>query len=361
MDLVTESPVSRRLVPRADEEILPGLLGQPIDIDLSLASGIVELMPMYPRRSLSAAIEFINSCKELGIQTFMIRMVHGGYQSTVSFEACMGRVAEQQSALQQLRAAHQDVSLVIDPFGLALGQGDQWGVVKHGGPSLHATKRLWQNAVQAYFEAGADWVLTLGRFPDEVLVAKETLRDLGSETKVCCFSTNMETVEAYSYLAGEGEMVDSGQKILPGNVREMLVWALADIACGADMIIIKPCSNTYVMTELMHLCADSAARGAFLEQQTITNMLGVLEGNSFEVFEATQTGLGHDAQLDCLFGTYAISGHYQAKMDLRESRGNSFALDAVKEGHLGILSAAALRQQGVTVFDRTSHWLSGQL
>jgi len=269
--------VTRRLSEESEVELNPLQFGQPVDIELALETGERALsnMPGYPRRSVDAALAYIHYCFGIGLRKFLVRIVDGGDQARdTSFSACLKRLERQCAVLQLLRDAFPDAWFYIDPFGLALGEDDQWGTTSGKGEiSLALTERMFTQAVQGYANAGASYILTLGRFPKEVLVARRTLDHMGASTKICCFSTNTETTQAYAYLSQQSTYHDSQQKVLPQNVGEMILWGLIDIACGANQIIIKPSDNLHVLLRLMQLAHCPKTRKHFFEHPDIELLL----------------------------------------------------------------------------------------
>jgi delta-aminolevulinic acid dehydratase/porphobilinogen synthase len=217
--------VTRRISVESEVELEPRQFAQPVDIELSLAHGVRDLpnMPGYPRRSVDAAMRYIHECTEVGMRQFLIRIVDGGDQAKdTSFGACLRRLDRQASVISMMRAAFPEHVFYIDPFGLALGRDDQWGATDgDGNLSLPLTERMFTQAVEGYAGAGASYVLTLGRFPSEVALANDVINHLQSQLRICTFSTNTETTQAYAYLTQQESYRDSEQKVLPQNFTEM--------------------------------------------------------------------------------------------------------------------------------------------
>jgi delta-aminolevulinic acid dehydratase/porphobilinogen synthase len=346
--------VSRRLSDESEVELKPTQFGQPVDIELALEHGERALpnMPGYPRRSVDAALGYIHYCFGIGLRTFLVRIVDGGDQARdTSFSACLKRLERQCKVVQLLRDAFPEALFYIDPFGLALGEDDQWGATTGKGViSLDLTERMFTQAVQGYATAGASYILTLGRFAKEVLVARRTLDHMGSATKICCFSTNTETTQAYAYLSQQSCYHDSQQKVLPQNVGEMILWGLVDIACGANQIIIKPSDNLHVLLVLMQLAQCPKTRKKFFELPTIQDLLRKSEF----VEEVAGKLLAKPEPLVAEWGSYAISGIYAQDMVIRERKGEAFLLTVLFERFVQISSTAAQGAGEVTIFDRNA-------
>jgi delta-aminolevulinic acid dehydratase/porphobilinogen synthase len=328
--------------------------GQPIDIELTLPRGERELanMPGYPRRSLGAALRYLHGCTEIGLSKFLVRIVEGGDQAKdTSFGACLNRLKRQSETIHTLREAFPTVGLYVDPFGLALGADDQWGATNGSGElSLNLTEQMFAQAVESYAKAGASYVLTLGRFPREVEIASEVLTHVGSGVKICTFSTNTETSQAYAYLAQHEAYRDSSQKVLPQNVGEMMLWALVDILSGADQIIIKPSDNFHVLLRLIQLAQCPKSRAKFLDLPQIADLVTQSEFFAAQVEKLRR----HNQPLDAEWGSYAISGVYAQDMVVKERKGEAFLLTLLFERFVSIASTAALCGQSVTIFDRNA-------
>lgn len=350
----TVPSVSRRLSTESEVSLSASMFGQPVDIDLNLVSGESPLtnMPGYPRRSVSGALAYIEQCIGAGIHRFLIRMVEGGDRGTTRFADCMSRIATQARVLQRLRGAFPETELFIDPFGIALGQNDQWGVTTADGTlSKSDTERMWREAAAGYALNGADWVLTLGRFASEVAVAKRVIGETRMKLKVCTFSTNTETTQAYAYLPHEARYKDSGQKVLPQNIAEMLLWCLVDLSAGADMVIIKPSDNYHILMRVIELATCPIVRRAFLEREAVRD----LRGRDPFVDEHLSMLDSADGVFEALWGAYAISGVYAQDMVIQERKGDHFLLTLLFERFVAIASAASLAGQSVVIFDRNAH------
>jgi delta-aminolevulinic acid dehydratase/porphobilinogen synthase len=346
--------VSRRLSTKSEVSLTPSLFGQPVDIELTLSNGQRDLqnMPGYPRRSLNTALEYIYQCQTLSLNKMLIRLVEGGdLAKDTSFSGCMNRLEKQAAALKTLTDAFPDLQFYVDPFGLALGENDQWGVTdKQGTLSVDLTERMFGSAVEAYANSGAAYVLTLGRFPKEVQVARKRINHLGSALKICTFSTNTETSQAYAYLSTQDCYHDSEQKVLPQNVGEMLLWALVDLLTGADMIIIKPSDNFHVLLRLIQLAQCPKSRKKFLALPAISQLV------ASNPFVAQQVSLleKHNEPINAEYGSYAISGVYAQDMVVKERKGNDFYMTLLFERFSSIAATGNLCGEAVTIFDRSA-------
>jgi len=351
----SQARVSRRLSRISEVELRPAMFGQPVDIELALAEGderALPNMPGYPRRSVSAAVKFIECCLPLGLSKFLIRIVEGGDQARdTSLSACMTRMKRQSDAIARLRESCPNATLLIDPFGLGLGMHDQWGATNANGKlCVGLTGEMFGAAVDHYAQAGAAYVLTLGRFPGEVAVAAEAIRLRNSGMLVVTFSTNSENSQAYAYLNTCERFHDSGQKVYPQNVQEMSLWSMCDIVCGASMVGIKPCDSLHVLMHLMQLTQSPDLRESFLNSALVTRLSSCSEF----VTEQMAKLRSKRGSLSVDWATYAISGVYAQDMVVAARKGKAFLLTLLFERFVGIAATAALCGQSVTIFDRNA-------
>jgi delta-aminolevulinic acid dehydratase/porphobilinogen synthase len=348
-------PVTRRLSGVSEVELRPEQFGQPVDIELALAEGAerpLPNMPGYPRRSVSAAVGFIESCLRIGLTKFLIRIVDGGDKCRdTSLSACMTRMKRQGDVIARLRESCPTATLLIDPFGLGLGTDDQWGATDDDGRlSVCLTEQMFAAGVDHYAQAGAAYVLTLGRFPGEVAVAMEAIRRRNSAMEVVTFSTNSEVSQAYAYLDTCDGYRDSGQKVFPQNVIEMALWGLCDITCGASMVGIKPCDYLHVLFHLMQLAQSGELRDKFFGTALVNELVGRSEFVAGQI-EKLRSRRG---PLSVKWATYAISGVYATDMWVAARKGKAFLLTVLFERFAAIATTAALCNQSVTIFDRNA-------
>lgn len=99
-------------------------------------------------------------------------------------------------------------------------------------------------AVERVREGRSLGIVTLGRLPREVEHTRSGIASVDGSTRIHSFSQNSETSTAYVYLPPEHR--DTGQKILPGNLPEMTLWALLDVFQGTHVSVTKPLENFHV-------------------------------------------------------------------------------------------------------------------
>ncbi|WP_339918401.1 hypothetical protein [Photorhabdus noenieputensis] len=130
------------------------------------------------------------------------------------------------------------VKMIVDPFGLALTDNGQWGVRDNNGNfDKEQTYNLLEKVGFILSRNHVHGVVTLGRLPEEVMLTEKGISKAGNYTKIYSFSQNSETSTAYVYLDAVSH--NTGQKIMPGNVKGMDLWALVDIWHGTDVSVIK--------------------------------------------------------------------------------------------------------------------------
>ncbi|GHH83693.1 hypothetical protein [Streptomyces capitiformicae] len=243
------SPDARRRI--SDEplhRITPDRLVQPVDVDLALpdeARAAVDALPGWYSHGRAAAVERIREGRRLGIEEFVVRI------SDSRPGPLQGRLDRQTAATALLvRETPPGTRCTVDPFSLALNPDGSWGIrADTGGIDVPATYALIRDTAAAVATTGAHGIVTLGRLPREVEHTRSGIASVDGSTRVYSFSQNSETSTAYVYLPPEHR--DSGQKILPGNLPEMTLWALLDVFQGTQVSVTKPLENFHVTLDLV--------------------------------------------------------------------------------------------------------------
>jgi porphobilinogen synthase len=348
-------PAARRRISAAAEiSVTPARLAQPIDVDLALPDGGRAASPGLPgwfSLGAAAALDRIRAGHRLGIAEFVLRVAAGA-------DAPLGeRVAAQAAAVRALaREAPAGVRLVVDPFAVALGADGSWGVRDAGGGiDAAGTYALIRDIAAAVAGAGADGIVTLGRLPREVSHTREGIRQAGTAgagTLVHSFSQNSETSTAYVYLPPDHR--DTGQKILPGNLREMTLWALLDAAQGTDVSVTKPLENFHVTLDLVRHADHPDLLDALLDAPE-TRALAAGAPDAAELFAgvlADRAALtARLAALRC-YG-YTVSGSTRALAHLAVADGLPLARARLAETWTNWLATTASRP-GARVIDRNA-------
>lgn len=263
---------SRRIFPESIYKIKTFLLSQVIDINANLDKNEkkpAKGLPGYFTYGWKKATDEMLRISNLGIQYISLRFIshledqHDIDAILYSFETTLSLI---QKEIQEL-----SIKLIVDPFGLALTNDGQWGVFRnHNSFDREKTLRLLQCLSCILSRSNMYGVVTLGRIPEEVKLTKKGILEGGNKTKIFSFSQNSETSTAYVYLDSVGH--DTGQKILPGNVKEMDLWALIDIWHGTDVSVIKPMESYHLMESLGNLVKNESIRNSFLDSKIVSEM-----------------------------------------------------------------------------------------
>ncbi|WP_394661940.1 hypothetical protein [uncultured Pantoea sp.] len=260
---------TRRIVTESAVSVSPGVLSQAIDVSATLdknAKKPARGLPGYFTYGWKSASEAILNAAALGVTTISLRFVSA---VTEEGEKNSGLVQfEQTLSLIQNHIAGHNIHLIVDPFGLALTQDGQWGLKNAQGKFDQArTYQLLEKVGYTLSVNRIHGVVTLGRIPEEVKMTRQGIVAGGGHTRIYSFSQNSETSTAYVYLDSPGH--NTGQKILPGNIAEMDLWALMDIWHGADVSVIKPMESYHLMGSLRYFLNDADARIAFLHSEQV--------------------------------------------------------------------------------------------
>nr|WP_159465533.1 hypothetical protein [Scandinavium goeteborgense] len=260
---------TRRVFKESNIKISPSFLSQAIDVSCKLeknAQKPAKGLPGYFTYGWKRASEEIVRANELGINNISLRFVSNPANGA-DFNDGLSEF-EKTLTLIQREIKGQDIKIIVDPFGLALTEDGQWGVQDaHGNFDKEKTYDLLEKIGYILSTKKIHGVVTLGRIPEEVKMTKAGILRGGDSTKIYSFSQNSETSTAYVYLDTVGH--NTGQKILPGNIVEMDVWALIDIWHGADVSVIKPMESYHLISSLKNFISDEAARSHFLNSNEV--------------------------------------------------------------------------------------------
>jgi len=328
---------------------------QPIDIGIDLADNSTQDIPNmegYPLRSLGNAIQYIETLLKIGICTVMVRM-----DAPSTYKDKHVLLKKQASLVQSLRTAFAPTNLriIVDPFSIALNADKTWGIQSKGRLDYLRTAELFSFLTQSFAEAGADYILTLGRFEREVEIATRTIAALSSTMLVSSFSTNTETTNAYVYNCQQPYAV-TGQKILVSNYDEMTFRALLDIYEGTHLVVVKPAENVHVLEKLAALLTHPELLENFLRSDSVKAMVDqanhlrkayadMLSGSSVFTLRMRSVSLA----------SYAISGTYYMDRQILKRKGQAFLKSLLYERY--VTTAAVIVAHGEPlIIDRNAGW-----
>ncbi|GAA5557105.1 hypothetical protein Asch01_01823 [Acinetobacter schindleri] len=338
---------TRRLNEGLEVSIENKNLVQAVDVNITFNpedSAKTKGLPGYMTYGWKKACEEINLIYELGVETIALRFVSKLNDIEQSFS-----IFEEQlrNIIQNINS---EIKLIVDPFGLALTEDGKWGVQNtYNKFDYTLTCELLEKIGETLSLNKVFGVVTLGRIPAEVIFTKKGIQKAGNFTKIFSFSQNSETSTAYVYLDEPAKQTQ--QKILPGNFKEMTLWALIDIWCGSDYCIIKPLESYHLMSDLNNLMKDFAAIKDFLlNEKTIK----IYENNSFAAKYVAEI-LNNKQEMiqkckNVRLGGYTVSGTTYMLSVLAQQKNISMARARLNE--MWITSVAAMGESFEFIIDR---------
>lgn len=345
-----------RMISNQPEIMLrPGMFCQPIDIGIDLAGNTAKAIPDmdgYPLRSLQNATEYITRLLEAGIRTVMVRM------DAPAAYIDKRRLLERQTAVvHSLRSTFtsSDLQIIVDPFSIALNADKTWGVQSRGRLDYLRTAELFSVLTRCFAEAGADSILTLGRFEREVDIAMRTIAAHGSTMYVSSFSTNTETTNAYVY-AQTQSYVMTDQKILVSNYDEMVFRALIDIYEGSHRVVIKPAENLHVLAKIVTLLSNPELLNAFLQSDQVETMIiqkECLRGVRDSILSDFKAYM--DKAQAVVLGSYTVSGTYYTDTQTLRRKGDVFLKSLLYERYVNIAGITSAYCEPL-IIDRNAGW-----
>jgi len=340
----------------AEVTLLPGDFCQPLDIAIDLPGNRTIAMPNmdnYPMRSLENASGYIQELLAAGIEAVMLRM--DAPQIVGDTHAILARQAD---VLRTLRGRFNPevLTIIVDPFSVALNSDKTWGVQTGGKLDYIATAELFAELTQTFAAAGASYVLTLGRFEREADVAARSIKATSATSLVSSFSTNTETTNAYVY-ADHGAYAMTKQKILVSNSSEMVLRALVDIYEGSRMVIVKPAENLHILERITRLLYSPAALEAFLRSSEVDACAGIspyVQRVRMQILEDIDrfAAIATQARL----GAYTVSGTYFMDTQTLARKGTAFLASVLYERFCNIKSVLRQRADNGLIIDRNAHW-----
>ncbi|ALS57229.1 hypothetical protein C5D60_01150 [Rathayibacter toxicus] len=337
--------------------VSPNYFVQAMDVDITADGASVvphRSIPGYETLGLSAATARLDVVSELGLKGTVIRVIDRPVTDRLEWSRRRDKWA---SSLQVLiaEATARNLEVVVDPFSAALQPTGQWGLFADAEISGGGTIELIKDLTEVIVATGAQGIVTLGRVPREVEATKSVA---GAALKIYSFSTNSETSAAY---AGNPAHAVTNQKILPGNIADMLVWTLLDVHRGTDVLVTKPIENYHSIVESRIILRDTAARREF-----IASMLesGMLKDRDYER-EGLDAILTDDAEFSKKasavgLAAYTVSGTTQLLGAFARSEGTAIARARLTELWVNALASAG--GADMVIIDRgASAYFSGTI
>jgi delta-aminolevulinic acid dehydratase/porphobilinogen synthase len=356
-DPLFEFGLCSKMISPASELTLPaGLFCQPIDIGLDLQAEQTYTqnnMRHYPTRSEQNAIRYISSLLSCGVRTVMIRM-----DAPSEYKGRSILLDRQAGILHAIRKqfSRKSLTIIVDPFSIALNPDRTWGVQLHGKLDYKKTAELFAELTHTFGQAGADYILTLGRFEQEVAVTRQALQKHRlTGVQIASFSTNTETANAYVY-GNHDTYQTTGQKILVSNTNEMIFRSLVDMYEGTNAVIIKPAENLHVIERLKTMLMHSQLLEEFLVDCFDANLLtsAYLQHIHRSIANDMQSFVTQNKQ--ATLGAYTVSGTYFNDMQMLGHKGGSFLDGLLYERFCNIAAALKGWPGRQLIIDRNVHW-----
>jgi len=345
---------SKTIFDTPEIELTPDLFCQPIDIGIDLegdTTADIPNMDNYPMRSPVNAIAHIKELLSLGITSVMVRMDSpNGYTSKVELLKRQARI------IKDIRTAYPLLNVIVDPFSVALNSDKTWGVINNGKLDYMLTIELFSAITTAFVDAGASYVLTLGRFEREVDVTKRTIKLVAGDTKVSSFSTNTETTNAYVY-SDHGAYAITKQKILVSNYHEMVFRAIIDIYEGSELVVVKPAENLHILEKLKTIIQHAELLTEFLDSSYVK---AIAKKSSYlkevrQAILADRQKFMRQAQKTRL-AAYTVSGTYFQDMQTFKRKGGYFLASLLYERYSNIAGVLHATKGNGLIIDRNAYW-----
>lgn len=357
---VQKSAGRRRLSNTQAVEVTANLLTQPIDVDVSLEKHKKRQMrhlPGYAVHGLSSGRDVILDAMGQGIDKFVLRLSDSG--AKFDYRSCVTRTERLAEAFYKMRGeVGRYARLTVDPFAVALNPDGRWGVPTEGGINYEKTTELLEKIGSLFAAAGADALVTLGRLDVEVEACRHGIDRVGGVTILSSFSANSETSTAYIYL---DHSHDTGQKIFPGNINEMLLWSLCDIWNGTEIVLVKPLENLHVSARLSDYIRDPHQAIEFIKSYVPQDLALISPAAGRAVAEIRKDPEEFARRLrSARIGAYAVSGTTFMLSLLADRCGVDQTIARLREMWLEVL--AALGDQVDSIIDRNAaSYLRGQV
>jgi len=261
--------------------------------------------------------------------------------------------------LNSVREEFEDsIKIIADPQGICMGNDLRWGVRGTDGiVDPEATLRLLEIVGSNFAEAGIDCMMTIGRVNYESEVARFALDKVNPKIKLWSFSTNSETPNAYFDVTRHNiSKAETRQKILIGNIDEMLLRSLHDISEGVDVVVQKPIDNLQVILALRNLLDGTVKLDEFLQRPRVRQLL---ETNP-HLLEGGYLTLEHISdRLDrTKIGAYEVSGTYAIYKHIEDEYSPDLAMLMLEELYSNCMYAGGNRLD--KLIGRNMHWFAKQ-
>jgi len=232
----------RRLVRETRPD--PGSLVLPLFIDARAAEPTpIASLPGHARWPVSRVVEIADRAVTAGLGGLLL---FGLPDEKDDGRAAADPLGPVPAALRAIRAAIPEAVLIADVCLCEYTTHGHCGIPRDDGSiDNDATLPLLADAAVAYASAGADIVAPSDMMDGRVAAIRRALDDAGhSETAILSYAAKFASAfygpfrEAADCAPQFGDR--SGYQMDPPNIREAMAEIAADIAEGADMVMVKP-------------------------------------------------------------------------------------------------------------------------
>jgi len=255
----------------AETRLSPGDLIYPLFV--TNGAGVrqpIEAMPGCYRRSVDTLIETVAEAAEAGVRTILLFGVPDAKDAEGSGAWAPGEAVQQ--AVGAIKKAHPAMAVVTDVCLCEYTDHGHCGVIGPNGEVANdPTLELLARTALSHARAGADMVAPSAMMDGQVAAIREALddEDYGS-TPIMAYSAKYASAFYGPFRAAAGSAPQFGDRrayqMDPPNRREALAEIRADIAEGADMVMVKPA--------LAYLDVIAAARASFEAPLAAYNVSG---------------------------------------------------------------------------------------
>jgi porphobilinogen synthase len=232
----------RRLVRETD--VLPRHLVQPLFVEEGRGvTRPIESMPGQFRYSPDSVGPAAAQCESLGIPAVLLFGIPRKKDARGS--AAWAENGVVQSAIRAIRRRCPDLVIAADLCLCEYTSHGHCGVLDHGAVVNDATLPLYAKTAVSYAHAGADVVAPSGMMDGTVAALRAAL-DAAKSQHVSIMAYAVKYASAFygPFRSAAGSTPQEGDRrgyqMDPGNAREALREASADVDEGADALIVKP-------------------------------------------------------------------------------------------------------------------------
>jgi len=144
----------------------------------------------------------------------------------------------------------------------------------------------------------------------------------------------------------------TGQKILVGNVNEMILRTLRDIYEGVDVVVQKPMENVFVLGVIKLLCEGSMSIDKLISGSEISNIIEKSPSLFSDNFLFSKKLADNISR--CKIGAYEISGTYQIYKLIEDAHGADLAFGMLDEQFKNVISITGNKLD--SIISRNSKW-----